>query len=62
MVQVKFRYADKLSGWKWREQQCVVEDVEDCIAIYGLDEDDCEYEILDVKDMNDRQQDDLERD
>lgn len=50
MVEVKFRYADALSNWKWREQSCVVTSVKECKRIYGLGID-CEYEIISVKDL-----------
>lgn len=51
MKAITFRYADALSNWQWRIQHCVVSSVEECIRIYGLGVD-CEYEILEVKDIN----------
>ena len=48
MVHIKFKYADELSNWEWREQECTVESVQKCIEIYGLG-DDCEYEIISVE-------------
>lgn len=51
MKEITFRYADALSNWQWRTQHCVVESVEECISIYGLGVD-CEYEILEVKDVD----------
>ena len=51
MKDITFRYKDALSNWEWREQHCVVESVEECKRIYGL-EVDCEYEILEVKEVN----------
>lgn len=50
MKEITFRYADALSNWEWRTQHCIVESVEECIRIYGLGID-CEYEILEVKDI-----------
>lgn len=50
MKSITFKYADQLSNWEWRTQHCVVESVEECKRIYGLGVD-CEYEILEVKDM-----------
>ena len=47
MLKIKFKYADALSNWKWREQECVVSSVEECKRIYGLGED-CDYEILEI--------------
>ena len=48
MLHIKFKYADALSNWEWRTQECTVSSVEECIRIYGLGAD-CEYEILDIK-------------
>lgn len=50
MVYVKFRYADALSGWEWREQECTVSSVDECKRIYGLGVD-CEYEIISVEEV-----------
>lgn len=48
MFKIKFKYADKYSNWQWREQECVVSSVSECIEIYGLGVD-CDYEILSVE-------------
>ena len=48
---IKFRYRDNLSKWQWREQECTVSSVAECKRVYGLDEDDVEYEILSVEDV-----------
>lgn len=48
MLHIKFRYADAMSNWQWREQQCTVSSVEECKRIYGLGID-CEYEIISVE-------------
>ena len=50
MLSITFRYADALSNWEWRTQHCVVSSVEECKRIYGLGVD-CEYEILEVKEI-----------
>lgn len=50
MKHIKFRYKDAMSNWEWREQECVVHSVEECISLYGLGVD-CEYEILLVEDV-----------
>ena len=55
MLRIKFRYADALSNWQWRNQQCTVSSVEECIRIYGLD--DCDYEILSVEDLDNQKAD-----
>lgn len=50
MLKIKFRYADALSGWEWREQECIVSSVQKCREIYGLGID-CEYEILSITEV-----------
>ncbi len=50
MYKIRFRYADALSQWDWREQECVVSSVEECVRIYGLGKD-CLYEIISVESM-----------
>lgn len=47
MKKIKFKYRDEYSHGEWREQECVVRSVEECIKIYGLNE--CEYEIISVE-------------
>ena len=51
MKEITFRYADAMSNWEWRIQHCIVESVDECIRIYGLGID-CEYEILEVKEID----------
>lgn len=51
MVQVKFRYKDKYTRGEWSYQECIVESVDECIAIYGLNIDCDEYEILEVTEL-----------
>lgn len=48
MVKIKFKYADAMSNYKWREQTCIMESVQECIEWYGLGKD-CEYEIVSVE-------------
>lgn len=48
MLRIKFEYADALSNWEWREQECVVSSVEECKRIYGLGID-CEYRIISIE-------------
>lgn len=50
MVHIKFRYRDAMSKWQWREQQCTVSSVAECIRIYGLGVD-CDYEIISVEEV-----------
>ena len=51
MLSITFRYADAMSNWEWRTQHCVVPSIEECKRIYGLDNGDVEYEILEVKEV-----------
>jgi hypothetical protein len=39
-----------MSHWEWREQECTVSSVSECIKTYGLNEGDCDYEIISVED------------
>lgn len=48
MLHIKFEYADAMSGWKWRKQECVVSSVAECKRIYGLGID-CEYRIVSIE-------------
>lgn len=50
MKKIKFKYRDEISNWEWREQECVVSSVKECIKIYGLGID-CDYQILSVEDI-----------
>jgi hypothetical protein len=47
MLNIVFEYRDERSGWKWREQRCVVSSVEECKKLYGLGVD-CDYRIVSV--------------
>lgn len=49
MKKIKFQYRDEYTHGEWREQQCVVRSVEECIRIYGLNE--CEYKIISVEEV-----------
>ena len=50
MVKVIFEYADAMSKWEWREQQCIVSSVKECKRIYGLGID-CDYRIVKVEEV-----------
>ncbi len=50
MVHITFEYADAMSNWEWRKQECTVSSVEECKRIYGLGID-CEYHILKVEEV-----------
>lgn len=51
MLHIEFEYADSLSNWEWRKQECNVSFVEECKKIYGLDYGDCEYRITKVEEV-----------
>lgn len=48
MLHIVFEYADEMSNWEWRKQECNVSSVEECKRIYGLGID-CEYRIVSVE-------------
>lgn len=50
MKRIKFEYCDAMSGWQWREQECVMESVQKVIEVYGLGTD-CEYRIISVEEV-----------
>ena len=50
MKKIKFKYRDEISNWEWREQECVVSSVKECIKIYGLGFD-CDYLLLSVEEI-----------
>ena len=50
MLHIVFEYADALSNWQWRRQECVVSSVAECRRIYGLGVD-CEYRIISVEEV-----------
>ena len=51
MLRIKFKYADQLSNWEWRNQECIVSSVEECKKIYGLENGDVKYEIISVEEI-----------
>lgn len=50
MLHIKFEYADALSNWEWRKQECTVSSVEECKRIYGLGVD-CDYRIISIENV-----------
>ena len=48
MVHIVFEYADALSNWEWRRQECTVRSLGECKRIYGLGID-CKYRILSIE-------------
>ena len=51
MYHIKFKYRDSYSNWEWREQECTMSSVDECIKMYGLGQD-CDYEIVSVEKVN----------
>lgn len=52
MFHIKFRYKDQYTAsGEWSMQECLVSSVQECIRIYGLDQPDVVYQILDVKEV-----------
>lgn len=52
MLHIVFRYKDAWSRGEWRKQECTVTSVDKCIKLYGLNEPDCQYEILEVTEIS----------
>jgi hypothetical protein len=50
MLRIKFEYRDEMSRGEWREQECVMSSVRECIKVYGLGID-CEYRIVSVEEI-----------
>lgn len=50
MLRIKFEYADELSNWQWRSQECVCSSLAKCKEIYGLGID-CDYRIISVEEI-----------
>ena len=50
MLHIVFEYADEMSNWKWKRQECTVSSVEECKRIYGLGID-CDYRIISVEEV-----------
>mgnify|MGYP003571293214 FL=1 len=50
MLKITFKYADAMSGWKWREQTCICKSIKECKEFYGLGID-CEYKIIKVEEV-----------
>ena len=51
MYRIKFKYRDSYSNWEWRNQECTMSSVDECIKMYGLGQD-CDYEIVSVEKVN----------
>ena len=49
MKHIVFEYRDEYTNGEWREQECYLSSVKECIEIYGLNE--CEYRIILVEEV-----------
>ena len=52
LLSITFKYKDYLSKGEWRTQHCTVESVNECIRIYGLDDDDIDWELISVEEID----------
>ena len=50
MKHIVFEYKDEYTHGEWREQDCVMASIRDCIEWYGLNY--CEYRIIKAEDIN----------
>lgn len=51
MLHITFKYRDEYSNGKWNIQECNCESVQKAKEFYGLDNGDCEYEIISVEEV-----------
>ena len=51
MKRIKLKYKDKYSNGKWLYNESIMSSLADCIEFFGLGVD-CDYEILEVEDVN----------
>ena len=50
MLHIVFEYADEMSHWEWRRQECHVSSVDECRRIYGLYRDQpVEYRFISIE-------------
>ena len=52
MKHIVFEYKDELSHDEWKQQECIVHSVKECIELYGLEEVDVDYHIISVEDVD----------
>ena len=51
MLHIEFEYADAISHWEWRQQECVTNSIDSFKRFYELDEPDVKYRIISVKEI-----------
>ena len=49
MLEITFKFKDWLSKGEWKTRHCTVSSIDECIRIYGLNDNDVDYEIIEVK-------------
>lgn len=47
---IKFEYADAMSNWQWRKQECICSSLKECKEFYGLGID-CDYRIISITEI-----------
>lgn len=52
MLSISFKFRDDYSGDYWLYRHCLMKSLDECIDIYGLNDPDVEYEILDVREVD----------
>lgn len=52
MKRIKFRFKDKYTDGKWKNQECSVESLEECVRIYGLNNPDVDWELVMIEDKS----------
>lgn len=54
MLSISFKFRDDYTGDRWLYRHCLMESVEECIEIYGLTDPGVEYEILEVRKVDEK--------
>ena len=53
MLEITFKYKDWLSKGQWNVQHCTVNSIDEFIRIYGLDDDNVDWELIKVEETED---------
>ena len=51
MKRITFKFKDRYTNGKWITQHCTVETLDKMIQIYGLNEDDVEWELVEIEEL-----------
>lgn len=52
MKEITFKFKDYLTDDRWVTRKCQVSSLDECIRIYGLNESDVEYKIINIVNLN----------